>query len=243
MWDSLIVEPIINLLLVFYKFLGHETIVAVALVTLIIRLALSPLMVRQQKTARKQKELKPKLDKLQEKYKDDREKLAQAQMELYQKEGLNPMGGCLSIFIQLPLMIGLYQAITRALAATPLRLLALSEDIYTWIPSLSTLIPLKSQFLWLDLALPDPYYVLPLLVVATAWYYQGLITPPATDAQTEAMNKQMKLMMPLMTGFFAATYASGLAVYFLISNLVGILQYFLFRRHYLHEEEDASSAA
>ena len=236
MWDVLIVRPIINLLLVFYRFLGRETIVAVSLLTLLFRLALSPLLVKQQKAARKQKDLKPKLDKLQEKYKDDREKLAQAQMELYQKEGLNPVGGCLPVLLQLPLMIGLYQAITRALAATPLGLLALSNDIYSWIPSLSTLIPLKSQFLWLDLALPDPYYILPILVVVTAWYYQDLITPPATDAQTEAMNKQMKLMMPLMTGFFAATYASGLAVYFLISNLVGILQYFLFRRHYVQED-------
>lgn len=237
MWNSVIVQPIINLLLIFYKFLGRETIVAVALITLIFRLALSPLLIQQQQAARKQKELKPKLDKLQEKYKDDREKLAQAQMELYQKEGLNPMGSCLSALVQLPLMIGLYQAITRALAATPLGLLALSNDIYSWIPSLSALIPLKSQFLWLDLALPDPYYVLPLLVVGTAWYYQGLVTPPATDAQSEAMNKQMKLMMPLMTGFFAATLASGLGVYFLISNLVGILQYFLFRRHYVYDED------
>ncbi|MFP4395672.1 MAG: YidC/Oxa1 family membrane protein insertase [Anaerolineales bacterium] len=227
-------------MLVFYRFLGRETIVAVALLTLLFRLALSPLLLKQQEAARKQKDLKPKLDKLQEKYKGDREKLAQAQMELYQKEGLNPVGGCLPVLVQLPLMIGLYQAITRALAATPLGLLALSNDIYSWIPSLSTLIPLRSQFLWLDLALPDPYYILPILVVVTAWYYQDLITPPATDAQTEAMNKQMKLMMPLMTGFFAATYASGLAVYFLISNLVGILQYFLFRRHYIQDDADAA---
>lgn len=240
MWDALIVRPIINLLLVFYRFLGRETIVAVALLTLLFRLALSPLLLKQQEAARKQKDLKPKLDKLQEKYKGDREKLAQAQMELYQKEGLNPVGGCLPVLVQLPLMIGLYQAITRALAATPLGLLALSNDIYSWIPSLSTLIPLRSQFLWLDLALPDPYYILPILVVVTAWYYQDLITPPATDAQTEAMNKQMKLMMPLMTGFFAATYASGLAVYFLLSNLVGILEYFLFRRHYIQDDADAA---
>ncbi len=106
------------------------------------------------------------------------------------------------------------------------------QDIYKWIPSFSSLIPLKSQFLWLDLAIPDPLYILPILVVATSWLYQKLITPPAMDAQSEAMNKQMMLMMPLMTGFFSATYASGLAIYFLISNLVGILQYYLFRRHY-----------
>lgn len=232
MFDAVLIRPIINLLLLLYKFLGRETIVAVAMVTLLLRLAITPLQLKQQQTAKRQQELKPKLDELQKKYKDDREKMAQAQMKLYQEAGINPLGGCLTLVIQLPLMIGLYQAIIRVLASTPLQLLALPDDIYRWIPSLSTLVPLKSQFLWLDLALPDPFYILPILVVATSWYYQKLLTPPTADPQSEAMSKQMMIMMPLMTGFFTATYASGLGVYFLISNLVGILQYFLFRRHY-----------
>ncbi len=232
MWDAVVVRPIINILLVFYKYLGHETILAVTLVTVIIRLAITPLTLTQQKSARKQQELKPKLDKLRERYKDDKEGMAQAQMELFKKEGINPAGGCLPLLIQLPLMIGLYQAIIRSLAATPLQLLALSKDVYHWIPGLSSLIPLQSKFLWLDLALRDPYYVLPILVFITAWVYQKMVTPPATDPQAEAMNKQMMIMMPLMTAFFAMSYASGLAIYFLVSNLVGILQYLLFKEHY-----------
>ena len=240
MWDTLIIRPIINLLLLLYRYLGNETIVAVAMVTLLLRLALTPLQLNQQKSTRKQQALRPKLEELQKKYKDDREKLAQEQMKLYKEAGVQPVGGCLTLIIQLPLMIGLYQAIIRTLASTPLQLLALPDDIYRWIPGLSQLIPLKSQFLWLDLALPDPYYILPVLVVVSAWYYQKLLTPPATDAQSAAMSKQMQIMMPLMTGFFAATYASGLAVYFLISNLVGILQYFLFRRHYEHSDETST---
>ena len=228
MWDTIIVRPIINLLLLFYEFLGHETIVAVAIVTLLTRLALTPLQLKQQATARKQQELRPKLEELQKKYKDDPQALLAEQRKL----GMNPMGGCLPLLIQFPLMIGLYQAIIRSLAGTPLQLLALPQDIYKWIPSFNTLIPLKSQFLWLDLAIPDPLYILPVLVVLTSWLYQKLITPPAVDAQAASMNKQMMLMMPLMTGFFSATYASGLAIYFLISNLVGILQYYLFRQHY-----------
>ena len=164
-------------------------------------------------------------------------------MRLYKEAGINPLGGCLPALIQLPLMIGLYQGIIRVLAATPLQLLALPQNIYRWIPSLSTLVPLKSQFLWLDLAIPDPLFIMPILVVATSWYYQKLLTPPATDAQAEAMNKQMMLMMPLMNGFFAATFASGLAVYFLITNLVGILQYFLFRRSFASGAAAADAAA
>lgn len=238
---DILIQPIINLLLLLYKFLGQQTIIAVAAVTLLIRLALTPLQLKQQKTQRRQQEMRPKMEELQKKYKDDREKLAQEQMKLYREAGVNPVGGCLTLIIQLPLMIALYQAIIRVLASTPLQLLALPNDIYRWIPSLSTLIPLQSKFLWLDLALPDPFYILPILVVASAWYYQKLLTPPAGDAQSEAMNKQMMIMMPLMTGFFAATYASGLAIYFLISNLVGILQYFLFRGHYRSAPETSSA--
>ena len=237
MWDVVIIRPILNLLLLLYKYLGNETIIAVALVTLVLRLLVTPLMLKQQRAARKQQELRPKLMEIQKKYKDDPQKL----MEEQRKLGINPLGGCLPSLIQLPLMIGLYQAIIRALASTPLQLLELPKDIYRWIPSFSSLIPLKSQFLWLDLALPDPLFILPILVVATSWFYQKLITPPALDAQAEAMNKQMTLMMPLMMGFFSLTYASGLAIYFLISNLVGILQYYLFRRHYAYpapEETD-----
>mgnify|MGYP006294289099 CR=1 FL=1 len=241
MFDTVLIEPIINLLLLFYRFLGRETIVAVAMVTLLFRLALTPLQLKQQKSAKQQQALRPKLEELQKKYKDDREKLSQEQMKLYREAGINPVGGCLTLVIQLPLMIGLYQAIIRVLASTPLQLLALPNDIYSWIPGMSSLIPLKSQFLWLDLALPDPFYIMPVLVVVTAWYYQKLLTPPATDPQSEVMSKQMQIMMPLMTGFFAATYASGLAIYFLISNLVGILQYVLFRSHYAGADASESS--
>lgn len=244
MFDTVLIRPIINLMLLIYKYLGQETIVAVALVTLLLRLALTPLQLKQQKSAKAQQALRPKTEALQKKYKGDKEKLSQEQMKLYREAGINPAAGCLPLLIQLPLMIGLYQAINRILAVTPLQLLALPSDIYRWIPGMSSLIPLKSQFLWLDLALPDPYYVLPVLVVISAWYYQKLLTPQVADAdsQTGAMNKQMQIMMPLMTGFFAATYASGLAVYFLISNLVGLLQYVLFRREYATGNASAAPA-
>lgn len=221
-------------MLLFYQFLGNETVVAVALVTLLSRLVVTPLMITQQKSSRKQQELAPKIAELREKHKGDQEKFAQEQLKLYNTAGINPLGGCLPLLIQFPLMIGVYQAIIRTLAATPLQLLALPNQIYPFLPSFNALIPLKSRFLWLDLALRDPYLVLPVLVFITAFLYQKLLTPQTAggDPQAEAMSKNMLFMMPLMTAFLSASYASGFAIYFLISNLVGILQYLLFRRHY-----------
>ncbi|MBN1486250.1 MAG: membrane protein insertase YidC [Anaerolineae bacterium] len=243
MWEALVITPIINLLLYLYQLLGNETMVAVAVLTFLFRTALIPLTLSQQKSAAKQQALQPKLKKLQEKYKNDQERLAQEQMKLYKEEGINPMGGCLPLLIQFPLMLGFYQAIIRTLASSPLELLALPQHIYSWAPGLSSLIPLKSNFLWLDLALPDPYYVLPILVGVTTFLQQKLMTStmPNDNPQAQAMNQQMLIMMPLFLGFVSLNYAAGLSVYLLISNLVGIVQYYLFRKR-LYQQMQQSVA-
>ncbi len=236
MWDTIVVDPITNLLLLFYSLLNGQTLLAVALLTVLIRLAMIPLTMKQQKSMQQQRKLQPKLKKIQEKYKNDQERLGQAQMKLYREAGVNPASGCLPLLIQLPLMLGLYRAIIRALAATPLGLLELAPHIYrvAWLPSLSALLPLQSQFWWLDLSLPDPYYILPILVVITSWIQQKLIsamTPTATtsskDDQAQAMTQSMQITMPFFMGFVSMSYASGLSVYLVISNLVGIFQYYL----------------
>jgi len=94
--------------------------------------------------------------------------------------------------------------------------------------SLSQLVPLGSRFLWLDLGYPDTTFILPILVVATTWIQQKMATPPSTDSQAASMTQSMQITMPLMFGFITMSLASGLAVYFVISNLVGIVtQYFI----------------
>ncbi len=226
-WDFLILNPMVNLLLLFYQVLGHQTVLAIAALTLVVRLAILPLTLRQQKAALRMQELQPRLMELQKRYANDREALAREQMNLYREAGINPFGGCLPLLIQFPILIGLWQAIMRTLAATPMELVRLSQNIYSFIPGLNVLIPLQNRFLWMDLGQPDPYLVLPVLVVVTSWLSQKILTPPAADRQTAAMNQQMLIMMPLMFGFISLSYASGLSIYFIISNLVTILQYFL----------------
>lgn len=239
MWDLIFVDPLTNVLLVFYKLLGGQTMLAVALLTLVVRLLLTPLTLSQQKSARKQQELQPQMMQLREKYKNDQQRLAVEQQKLFREAGVNPLGGCLPSLIQFPLMIALYQAIIRALAATPLELLNLPVHIYRWIPglNLSLLVPLQSTFLGLDLALPPNAgtlfsYSLPLLVGLTTWYSQKIMTPPSADPQSQSMSQTMLLTMPLFLGLISLQYAAGLSIYFIISNLVTILQFFLFRSHY-----------
>ncbi|MGD1991780.1 MAG: YidC/Oxa1 family membrane protein insertase [Anaerolineae bacterium] len=233
MWDAFL-SVFINFMLLIYRFLGQQTVVAIGVLTLIVRLSLLPLTLRQQKTAKKMQELQPEMQKLQKKYGNDREKLAQEQMKLYQEAGMNPMGGCLPLLIQLPLLFALYQAIIRVLAVSPMELLRLSQNIY--LPNMANLIPLQSTFLWLDLGEPDPFFILPVLVVVTSWLSQRMLSPPATDDRSAAMSQQMQIMMPLMFGFISISYASGLSIYFILSNLVTLLQYFIIRRDRLGEE-------
>jgi len=225
MWD-LILNPFITVLVFLYQLLGQNTVLAIVAFTILIRLLTHPLTLQQQRSTKAQTELQPKLKKLQEKYKNDREKLAQAQMELYREAGINPLGGCLPLLIQFPIMIGLYQAIIQVLGATPLQLLNLSGRIL--VPELYHLIPLSNQFLWMNLAEPDPYYVLPALVLITTWAQQRLLTPPAVaddGGQAAAMTRSMTTVMPIMFFFFSLSFASGLSVYFVVSNVIGIVQY------------------
>ena len=227
-WTQFVLEPMLNGMLLLYSVLGQNFAVAIAALTIIIRLITLPLTLPQQKSAKKMQEVQPQLQALQKKYKDDKEKLAQAQMQLYKEAGVNPLGGCLPMLIQFPIWIALYQSIMRALGAGPLQLLDLSKNIYAaLLPIVSPLVPVNNRFLWLDLGKPDPLYILPVLVVASTWFQQKVMTAPSTDPQSSSMNQSMQIMMPLMLGFFSLQFSSGLALYFVISNVVGIvIQYF-----------------
>ena len=170
---------------------------------------------------------------MQKKYKDDKQKLQEEQLKLYKEVGFNPLSGCLPTVIQLPIIFGLYGAVIRALATTPVQLLELSKHIYDFIPS--SIIPLNSQFLYMNLGQPERLYlpflpnigipVLTVLVVISTYFQNKLMTPPSADAQGAQMTKVMALYMPLLLGYFAYTLASGLALYFVASNLLAIVQY------------------
>jgi YidC/Oxa1 family membrane protein insertase len=228
MWD-LFVSIFINVLLWIYNIVGQNFGVAIILFTILIRIVTWPLNAQQMKSAKAMQDLQN--DKewqgIQKKYAKDREKLAQEQMRIYREKGINPFGSCLPTLIQFPILIGLYQAIIRALGATPLDLLKLSRSINTDLLDVANLIPLNSQFLWMNLGQPEPFYILAIVVALTTYVQSKLTLPPSTNPndQTAAMGQSMTITMPLMLGWFALTFPSGLSVYFITSNLLGIIQY------------------
>ncbi len=240
MWDTLIVTPLTNVLLWIYQIFGGNFGLAIILFTLLIRLVTHPLTAQQIKSSQAMQEMqksKKWLD-IQKKYKDDKEKLAQEQMKLYKELGVNPLGSCLPTVIQIPIIFGLYQSIMLALASSPLQLLTLTRSVYA-IFDTPALLPLNSRFLWMNLSQPErimlPFlgdFGLPLLaiIVALTTYIQSKLTmpPPANPGdQSAMMGRMMGVYMPFLLGYFALTFASGLSIYFIASNVAGIVQYAL----------------
>lgn len=239
-WNAFI-TIFVNVLIWIYDVVGNNFGLAIILFTILIRIITWPLNAQQMKSAAAMQDLQK--DKewqaVQKKYAKDREKLAQEQMRFYREKGINPFGSCLPTLIQFPIIIALYQSITRALGSTPLDLLKLSRGLYSFLDA-STVIPLNSKFLWMNLGQPEgiplPFeisflpYGFPLLaiIVAITTYIQAKLTMPASPNpgdQTAAMSNMMSIYMPLMLGYFSLTFPSGLSVYFITSNVLGIIQY------------------
>jgi YidC/Oxa1 family membrane protein insertase len=238
-WDMLIIDPMINALLGIYSFVGNFGI-AIILFTLLIRLVTFPLTRSQIKgtTAMQDMQKSPEFLKLKKKYKDDKQKLQQAQMELYKEKGINPLGSCLPTLIQFPIIIGLYRAVIMALAVTPTQMLELNSHAYPFI-NISKLVMIDNQFLWMDLSQPERLSifgidlfgiggipVLAIIVVITTFLQTRLMTPPSQPGEQGAqMTQMMNLYMPLLMGYLAFSFAAGLALYFVTSNLATIGSY------------------
>jgi YidC/Oxa1 family membrane protein insertase len=203
--------------------LFHNFGLAIIVLTIVINMALLPLTLKQVKASKAMQDLQPKMAELQKKHAKDKQKLAQEQMNLYKNSGVSPAGCILPMLIQTPIWIALYQAIMRVLAVIPENLLGLSSYLYPW-PIVYSSLPLHSQFLWLNLANGD--MILAILVGASMWVQQKQTMTSTTDPRMAQQNTMMLWMMPLMFTFLSLNFPSGLALYWVTSNLIRIgIQY------------------
>ncbi|MFC2017852.1 YidC/Oxa1 family membrane protein insertase [Chloroflexota bacterium] len=231
-FNLIFLDPVLNILIVITNFLGGNFGLAIIALTLIVRLAILPLTMRQLRASKKMtdsmRELQPKIQQIQKKYAKDKQKLFKEQQKLFKEAGVNPMG-CLTspmlvtMIIQMPIFIALYRAIIQAVAVTPQDFLGLSDHLYSWSIVHETL-PVSGEFLWLHLGSPDPYFLIPILVTATMWVSQKMMTSPSgSNQQQQSMQGMMQIMMPLMFGFITFTLPSGLGLYFLVTSVISIV--------------------
>jgi len=226
-WYLIIANPVLNVLVALTQLVGGNFGLAIIALTVIVRLISWPLTKRQLNSTKAMQEMQPKIQELQKKYGKNQQKLQQEMMKLYKEAGINPLGCIWPMLVQFPIWIALYQAIMSALATTPESLLGIAQRLYSW-GIVNQAIPLSSRFLWLDLSQPDPYFILAIFVGGTMWVQQKMTTAPAVDARQQSTNRMMTLMMPLMFGFLTLMFPSGLALYWAVSNIIGIItQYFV----------------
>ena len=230
-WTQFIIRPMLNTLIVLYVISFSNMGIAIVLFTILVRIVTLPLTIRQVKQMRAMSGLQPRIREIQTRYARDRTQISKATMQAYKDAGVSPIGCLGPMIIQMPILFGLFRVLVQTLFSDPDKLVGLSEKLYTWIPTsrVYEVIPLDASFLWLDLAEPDPTnLVIPVLVFVTTWVQQKMTMTPATDAKQMGNQTMMLWMMPLLIAVFSFSFPSGLALYWIISNIVGVgIQYFV----------------
>lgn len=195
-WLTVIAKPLFWLLSFYYSYVGNWGI-AIILLTLTVKLIFFPLSAAGYRSMAKLRVATPKLQRIREQYSSDRQRMHQAMMEFYKEEKINPMGGCLPILVQIPVFIALFWTL---LAAVELRYAPLA----LWIT---------------DMSVPDPYYVLPLVMGISMWVQSKLSPVPADPIQAKIMK-----IMPVAFSIFFFFFPSGLVLYSLCNNILSIAQ-------------------
>jgi len=221
----------LNGLVVLYTMLFSQMGLAIISLTALIRLLTLPMTLKQLTQMRAMSSLQPKIKEIQDRYSRDKTRVSQETMRLYKEAGVSPFGCLGPMIIQMPVLIGLFRVLIQTVFSRPDDLVGLSEKLYTWIPiaPIYEAAPLDSTFLWLDLAQSDPTnIIMPVVVFASTWVQQKMTMQPSTDPRQSGNQAMMLWLMPLMIAFFSFTLPSGLALYWITSNLIGIaIQYFV----------------
>ena len=184
------------------KYVGNFG-VSIIIVTILIKIMLLPLTFKQDKSMKEMKKLQPELEKIKEKYANDKQMLNIKTMELYKEHKVNPLGGCLPLLLQLPILFALFGVLRNGI------------------------IPKDSSFLWLKLSVPDPFYVLPVLNGAVSFFQQKLMG----SADSNPQMKNMMYIFPIMMIMFSLKMPSGLQLYWLTSSILAVVQqYFIMKK-------------
>jgi len=201
-WLWWIAQPLFWLLTKIYSLVGNWG-VAIILLTVLIKAAFFKLSATSYKSMANMRRVQPKMADIREQFGDDKQKQSQAMMELYRKEKINPMGGCLPILVQMPVFIALYWTLMESVELR-------HAPFILWIE---------------DLSVMDPYFVLPLMMGASMWFMQKLNPPPPDPMQAKIMQ-----WMPIVFTFFFLWFPAGLVLYWVVNNLLSMAQQYVITR-------------
>ena len=227
-WFSFIGAPMESALVNLALFVGSAGI-AVLLLTIIIRLILSPLQIVQLRSARAMQRLQPHIAELRNKHGKDKQKLTEETMKLYREHKANPALGSLSVIIQLPILIALFWALSHLGTKPTTAVLDSQVAFHSWLVhsyhySETVYNLFHTKVLWLSsgLSKPDPLYILPVLAGVTQWIQSRMMVQESSDPRQQAMNMIVNFT-PLIIVFFAARCPSGLSLYWIASTMIAIM--------------------
>ncbi len=216
---NFIAQPLGVLLRLIYDLIGNYGI-SIIVFTIIVKLILVPLTIKQTKSMKGMQEIQPELKKIQEKYKNDQETMNNKMMELYKKHNVNPFGGCLPLLIQFPIIIGLFTVLR-----SPLNY-GFAEEV------------VGTGFLWMSsLSQPD-LWILPILAGAATYLTSATMTVPG--AQQDPTQNTMKYIFPIMMIWMSRSLPAGVALYWVISSLFQVIQQVLINKPYSNLKEGSN---
>ncbi len=226
-FNTLLYQPLLNLLLLFYVYLpGHDFGVAIIVLTLVIRFLLYPLMAQSIRSQKVLSEIQPKIQELQKKYKDDKEKQMKEIMGLYKEAKINPLGSFLPLFIQFPILIALYQVFWKGLQPSSM------SSLYNFVPNPGAIDP---TFLGL-INLSEASIILA-FVAGIAQFVQTKMMTPVVKSQksssqiSDRMQSQMLYILPIFTVFILWKLPAAIGLYWVVTSLFSIVQqYFILKK-------------
>lgn len=231
LFETVFYQPLFNLLIAIYNVLpSHDLGLTILILTLLVRIILVPLSWHQIRAQSEIQELQPLLAELKEKYKDDKQGFATAQMQLFQEKKINPLASCLPVLIQLPFLLGLFYVFQNGLESKDLQLL------YSFVQRPETL---NHTFLGLFSVTDKHNLILAVLVGASQFVQMKLMMPKQkktensekkADDFSSILNTQMTYVMPLMIGYMSYTFPSGLGIYWFVQTVFITVQQLFFMR-------------
>ena len=279
---SLLITTPLGYIISFIYDLVQNYGLAIIIFTILVKFIMLPLVVKQQKSTVQMKMVQPELQKIQKKYANDQQRLSQETMKLYKKYNISPAGGCLPLLIQLPIILGLYQVITRPMQY----ILHMGTDLIQKIANVlkdggfiteqianyatkqnqitvasamadnlafveekvgTALSTINFDFFGLDLSLtpqlsnPSILWIIPILSAVTAYLSGKITTKLSGNDQAAEQMKTMNIMMPLMSGYFCFIMPTGVGLYWVMSNVIQIIQQVVVTKIMLKKEEESIS--
>jgi len=234
LWNTALIAPLMNAMVLLYRYVGNLGL-AIIILSFFVRLIMVPFFIPNLKTAKKQRDLKPELDAVREKYKHDKKKQAEMQMELFRKHGINPASGCLTNIVTLLIPIALYGVINEISRAVDIT--SINPKLYAdWLRFTAGEV-LNSRFLLFDMAKPDRTFILPVLCAVLQFASSKMMLPAINKAEKLAdktpqksddtmynIQEQMLYMFPVMMLIFGFSLPSGVMLNIFVSTVFTLVQ-------------------